>query len=213
MTDATPAPFAVEPSDNFMRRLGQWWFRHRSWIPVPIAIALVSIHFFEYENDPVTLSIGPPLVLAGQLLRMWAVRHIGVVSRTRSTRLGPLVTSGPFAFVRNPLYIGNLLIWTGFVVWSELLWFLPIIWSIFVIQHVAMVDWEESLLRSNFGPAFDTYRETVPRWIPHWPGWAEARRVPAGGVHPLRHVLFSERGTIISVTVMSILLIAKELLS
>lgn len=213
MTDAT-APFADDHSDNFMRRLGQWWFRHRSWVPVPIALALVFLHYFEYENERVTLSIGPPLVFAGQLLRMLAVRHIGVVSRTRSTRLGPaVVTTGPFAFVRNPLYIGNLLIWTGFVIWSELLWFLPIVWTIFVIQHVAMVDFEESLLRTTFGPAYDEYRETTPRWIPHWPGWAKAMSAPAGGLHPWRHVLFSERGTMISITVMSLLLIAKELFS
>jgi protein-S-isoprenylcysteine O-methyltransferase Ste14 len=211
MTDATPAPFSVDPSANFMRRLGQWWFRHRSWIPVPIAIALVSVHLFEYENDALTFTAGPLLVMGGQLLRMWAVRHIGVVSRTRSTRLGPLVTSGPFAFVRNPLYIGNLLIWSGFVIWSELLWFLPIVWAIFVIQHVAIVDWEESLLHDRYGAEYDAYRASVSRWIPRLPSSARPRLKL--DVHPWRHVLFSERGTLISVTVMSFLLTAKELVA
>ncbi len=53
---------------------------------------------------------------AGELLRLWAVRHIGVISRTRSDRLGPLISTGPFGWVRNPLYIGNLALWSGFTV-------------------------------------------------------------------------------------------------
>ena len=51
---------------------------------------------------------------AGELLRFWAVRHIGVISRTRSDRLGPLVETGPFALIRNPLYLGNIALWVGF---------------------------------------------------------------------------------------------------
>ena len=49
-----------------------------------------------------------------------AVHHIGVISRTRSDRLGPLVASGPFALVRNPLYLGNIALWVGFALTARL---------------------------------------------------------------------------------------------
>jgi protein-S-isoprenylcysteine O-methyltransferase Ste14 len=45
---------------------------------------------------------------AGELIRLWGVHHIGAISRTRSQRLGPLVATGPFALIRNPLYVGNI---------------------------------------------------------------------------------------------------------
>ena len=48
------------------------------------------------------------MTAAGELIRLWGVHHIGAISRTRSQRLGPLVATGPFALIRNPLYVGNI---------------------------------------------------------------------------------------------------------
>ena len=56
---------------------------------------------------------GVAVVVFAEALRLWGVHHIGVISRTRSDRLGPLVASGPFALVRNPLYLGNIMLWVG----------------------------------------------------------------------------------------------------
>ncbi|MDP6934739.1 MAG: methyltransferase [Myxococcota bacterium] len=57
------------------------------------------------------LMVGVALLAAGELLRITAVRHIGARSRTRQSQVGPLVTTGPYAYSRNPLYVGNLLLW------------------------------------------------------------------------------------------------------
>ena len=70
--------------------------------------------------------MGLTLVAVGESIRLWAVRHIGVISRTRSDRLGPLVANGPFRYLRNPLYLGNILLWLGFALSARLPWLVPI---------------------------------------------------------------------------------------
>src|SRR6202162_6426541 len=89
-------------------RVGGWLFRHRTMTPVPLALAVLLVPESR-AGGPVALAVlGAVLAAVGEGIRLWGVRHIGAISRTRSDRLGPLVASGPFAFVRNPLYLGNL---------------------------------------------------------------------------------------------------------
>ena len=71
------------------------------------------------------------IVAGGLGIRYWAVSYIGTISRTRASRFGPLMSAGPFALVRNPLYVGNFLIWIGFAIASGLLWMLPVAWALF----------------------------------------------------------------------------------
>src|SRR5262249_48649360 len=95
-------------------KVGAWLFRHRTAVPLPFAFALLLIRAGESAFSWTLVGAGVVLTAAGEALRLWAVHHIGAISRTRSGRLGPLVESGPFALVRNPLYVGNVLLWLGF---------------------------------------------------------------------------------------------------
>ena len=95
--------------------IGAWMFRNRSWLPVPLGLIVVALSQGR-EPAPAAFVAGLIVALAGEVLRLWAVRHIGTVSRTRSTRMGPFITTGPYALVRNPLYVGNLCLWTGVVI-------------------------------------------------------------------------------------------------
>lgn len=154
--------------------------------------------------------IGALMAVTGEVLRLWAVRHIGTISRTRtSTRQGPLVTSGPFQVVRNPLYLGNWLIWTGLVVFSRLLWMLPVAWAVFALQYGTMVLWEEARLRNSFGRQYDRYARDVARWLPVG---RLGDLAPIGPRHPWRAVAFSERGTLMAMSLMALLLGVKALL-
>jgi protein-S-isoprenylcysteine O-methyltransferase Ste14 len=139
-----------------------------------------------------------PVVAAGELLRLWAVHHIGVISRTRSDRLGPLVDTGPFSLVRNPLYLGNLLIWLGFAVSARLLWLAPLVIVLLAVEYHAIVRWEERLLESRLGAAYRGYTERVPRWMPlmHAP-----KRAPVNAAFSWSETFYSERGTLIATAV------------
>jgi hypothetical protein len=103
----------------------------------------------------------------GRVDAFWAVRHIGTISRTRtSTRQGPLIMSGPFRMVRNPLYLGNWMIWTGLVLASRLCGCCRSRGRCFALQYGTMVIWEEARLRSKFGASTIATALDVPRWVP-----------------------------------------------
>jgi protein-S-isoprenylcysteine O-methyltransferase Ste14 len=182
---------------------GAWLFRYRSFLPVPLALVLLLVRRGESHARGVLLS-GVLLVLAGQGLRLWAVRHIGTISRTRTTRFGPLMTAGPYAIVRNPLYVGNWLLWTGFALWSRLLWMVPIAWLVFFVQYRAIAKWEAAFIRSKYLAAYDAYARNVRAWVPRWP--PRSALAPVAPLHPWREVFFSERGTLIAVVLMAIVL-------
>ena len=192
-----------------MVRIGSWAFRQRSWLPVPLGLAVVGLQTGEVDG-PWPVALGIASVVVGELLRLWAVRHIGTISRTRtSTRQGPLITSGPFRIVRNPLYLGNWMIWSGLVVASRLLWMLPIAWAVFALQYGTMVIWEEARLRTMFGRQYDRYARGVSRWVPGRPTICG----PLPTRHPWRDVAFSERGTLMAIVLVASLLAVKSLLT
>ena len=188
-----------------MTRLGGWLFRHRTIIPLPLAIAVLLLRVGEAPPSAWVVASGIALTAAGEAVRLWAVRHIGAISRTRSDRLGSLVTSGPFAVVRNPLYLGNIAMWTGFAMTARLLWLVPVIVVLLAVEYHAIVKWEEQLLEARFGDEYRAYAARVPRWMPK--GGRGERGLRRGHVtFGWRETLFSERGTLIAMALGYVLL-------
>ena len=205
---APAAIYTPEQAPALLVKLGAWTFRQRSWLPVPLGLAVVGFRSGQVDGMwPV--AAGVAMVVVGELMRFWAVRHIGTISRTRtSTRQGPLIMSGPFRMVRNPLYLGNWMIWSGLVLASRLVWMLPIAWAVFALQYGTMVIWEEARLRSKFGRQYDRYALDVPRWVPVRPN----DLAPLQTRHPWQSVAFSERGTILAIMLVASLLAVKALI-
>lgn len=188
-------------------RLGGWLFRQRTWLPLPLAAALIFIPPAEPGPAAPFWVAGLTLVLAGESLRLWSVHHIGAISRTRSDRLGPLISTGPFALVRNPLYLGNIALWAGFAVTAHLLWLAPLVIVLLAGEYHAIVRWEEELLAARLGDSYRNYVRRVPRWLPSWTGPA----VSASAATVLwRQTLFSERGTLIAIAAGIALLLLKR---
>jgi protein-S-isoprenylcysteine O-methyltransferase Ste14 len=188
---------ASSPDPIFVR-LGGWLFPRRTWIPHPLVVALLVI---PPETLPAWwIAAGAAVVLAGEWLRIAGVRHIGVISRTRSDRLGPLVDTGPFAWVRNPLYLGNIALWVGFAFMARLPWLALVILALLFLEYHAIVSWEERLLASRIGDAYVQYMTRVPRWMPK-PPTAQGSELKAQGSEKFAwgETFFSERGTLIAI--------------
>jgi len=202
-------------------RLGGWLFRQRTVLPLPVAVAILAIPAGDAASSAPLVVSGIAVTVLGELIRLWGVHHIGAISRTRSDRLGPLVDSGPFAIVRNPLYVGNIMLWVGFALTARLVWLAPVILALLGAEYHAIVRWEERLLDSRLGDGYRAYAARVPRWMPTLrsarPSTRPERAQSAGAdtlrVSPLNHehahpssaafslseTLFSERGTLVAI--------------
>ena len=192
-----------------MVRLGGWLFKRRTMIPVPLALLILLVPASESNTGMSWTVAGIAVVALGEALRLWGVHHIGAVSRTRTDRLGPLIASGPFAFVRNPLYLGNIALWMGFALVAGLSWLAPIIVVVLALEYHAIVRWEESLLNARRGDAYRDYAATVPRWIPklHHQGHKGSESSAGAALpFPWPETLFSERGTLIGIALGFLLL-------
>lgn len=200
-------------------KLGEWLFRHRTALPLPIAGAILCLHIGEAAPSTILVTAGVAVTVAGELIRLWGVRHIGAISRTRSDRLGPLVASGPFALIRNPLYVGNMLIWVGFALSARLVWLAPLIVLLLGAEYHAIVRWEESLLVSRLGDAYRDYTARVPRWLPAFNRRERKERndqvVSANSASSVVNsfswtdTIFSERGTFAAIAAGYLLLLIK----
>lgn len=201
-------------------RLGGWLFRHRSSLPLPVAIAILAVPPGNAWRSTTLVASGVVVTLLGELIRLWGVHQIGVISRTRSDRLGPLVASGPFAIIRNPLYVGNILLWAGFALAARLAWLAPVILVLLGAEYHAIVRWEERLLESRLGDAYRMYAARVPRWLPNLHhgghrghgGKNLQDRISVSSASPvvasfsLSETLFSERGTLVAIALGYLLL-------
>ena len=190
----------MELATDTTTRLGGWLFRHRTSLPLPVALAILTLRIGETPPSAALLATGVAITAAGELLRLWGVHHIGAISRTRSDRLGPLVASGPFAYARNPLYVGNIALWVGFAIAARLVWLAPVIVVLLGLEYHAIVRWEERLLESRLGDAYRDYAARVPRWLPAvGSATREASPPTAIAAFSLRDTVFSERGTLIAI--------------
>ncbi len=182
-------------------RAGAWLFRQRTWIPVPLFVALLAIPATERSNATLLVAIGSVIVAVSEVIRLWAVHHIGAISRTRSDRLGPLVRTGPFAIVRNPLYLANIALWVGFALIAQIAWIVPLFIVVLGMEYHAIVLWEEQLLQSRCGEEYREYMTEVPRWIPAFRTASSPSNETTHVRHSWRDTFFSERGTLIAIGV------------
>jgi protein-S-isoprenylcysteine O-methyltransferase Ste14 len=145
-------------------------FRNRGYTPIPLA--LIILYFS--QPDLSILWIGFLILFAGEVLRIAGVRYAGGITRTTKIGAPSLCTSGPFSYMRNPLYLGNILMYTGIVIIAGApnLWImLTITWVFFTIQYGLIVSLEEETLTNLFGDKYVEYKRHVRALIPRLRPW------------------------------------------
>ena len=140
------------PSHWFPKAYADWVARVR----VPSGFLLVVAFGIFSQPSAGSLSVGIPVSFAGLALRAWASGHLLKDQR--------LAESGPYAFTRNPLYIGTLLVSCGLVIDGRS-WVLAITFAIvFLFVYLPVIELEEQHLRDIFW-AYEEYARRVPKLI------------------------------------------------
>ncbi|WP_168059318.1 methyltransferase family protein [Candidatus Manganitrophus noduliformans] len=120
-----------------------------------------------FLSRPTLLSIaaGAPFVILGEAIRTWSSGHI--------RKNQELATTGPYAFTRNPLYLGSGMMGFGFILMGRS-WGLLLLFLMFfaLIYHFTILR-EEEKLSARFGSQFSAYAESVPRFFPRWSAWRQ----------------------------------------
>jgi protein-S-isoprenylcysteine O-methyltransferase Ste14 len=124
---------------------------------VPFGFLLVATFAWFSRPTVESLAIGIPVSLCGLLLRAWAA---GCLAKNAQ-----LAQSGPYAFVRNPLYIGTLLVAAGLVLASRSIGLGVLFAAVFGLIYLPVIQLEEQHLRSLF-PEYAGYAERVPALLP-----------------------------------------------
>jgi protein-S-isoprenylcysteine O-methyltransferase Ste14 len=130
---------------------------------VPGGFVLVLAFAWFSQPEVQSLTLGLPVSAIGLLLRAWATGHL-----EKNTRL---TESGPYAYVRNPLYLGTLLVAAGFVIASQRCLLAGLFAAVFLLIYLPVIELEEQHLRKLF-PGFANYAKRVP---PLWPTFHPAR--------------------------------------
>ena len=126
-------------------------------IRVPVGFAFAAFYFWAARPVYWSLAAGAALAAAGLLIRALASGHV--------TKNEALTTTGPYAYVRNPLYLGSLVTAAGFALAARSLWIAAGMTLIFLIIYLPVIRAEETFLCAQF-PEFDDYRRHVPRLVP-----------------------------------------------
>ena len=109
----------------------------------------------------VGMVIGIPLIIIGESIRIWAAGHL--------QKNQTLTVTGPYAYVKNPLYIGTILITTGFCILGDNIYLLALVTFMFCFHYIPYKKRVEGdRLRRIFGSRFEEYDRKVPDYIPQW---------------------------------------------
>lgn len=133
------------------------WAATARRIRVPLGFVVAGLYVWLAQPSGVALLIGAVFVVVGLVLRGWASGHLAKNER--------LATTGPYAYTRNPLYLGSLTLAVGFALAARSWWVALILAGMFLAVYLPVIRAEEEYLARRF-PEFAAYAREVPRLVP-----------------------------------------------
>lgn len=139
---------------------------HRERFRQFLGIAFIILVSVAGSPEQTVYLVGAALVIVGSAIRLWASGHV------KKNKV--LATTGPYAFVRHPLYVGNLALLFGFALASGLWWAIPLLIGFLLVFYPPAIRHEDAKLRRKFGEKWERWyektRALIPRFTPYQPG-------------------------------------------
>lgn len=156
-------------------------FRYRLYIGllfVAVGALVAHPHSLWTRHPLLGTLLSAALVAVGLSLRLWAAGSTAGHTHSGEIEAARLATGGPYAHVRNPIYLGSMVLGAGMVGLigdARLILFCA---AAFAILYVVIVPAEERFLLSTFGERYQQFTASVPRWIPRLRPWPAAQSAP-----------------------------------
>ncbi len=141
------------------------WQKIARRIRVPLGFAFAALYLWLARPNVASMLAGSALVIPGLLIRALASGHV--------QKNEQLATSGPYAFTRNPLYLGSLVLTVGFAMAARNSWVGIAIVLFFLAIYLPVIRGEEEFLQGHF-PEFGAYKSAVPRLLPRLTPFGES---------------------------------------
>jgi protein-S-isoprenylcysteine O-methyltransferase Ste14 len=125
---------------------------------VPLGFLCAALFILFARPRPMTLAVGAPISFLGLIIRAWGSGHL----RKNDT----LATSGPYAYTRNPLYLGSFIMGLGFTIASGRWWLGVLFVALFLGIYLPVMRVESGTLAQLFGEGFQEYAAAVPVFLP-----------------------------------------------
>ncbi|HZR58489.1 MAG TPA: isoprenylcysteine carboxylmethyltransferase family protein [Terriglobales bacterium] len=126
-------------------------------IRVPLSFACAVVYFWLAHPSSKSIIAGTLIVIPGLVVRALASGHV--------KKNEELATCGPYAYTRNPLYLGSLILAFGFVLAARSWWIAAVLLTMFFAIYLPVIRGEEAFLRQRF-PDYEAYESKVPRLLP-----------------------------------------------
>ncbi|MCA1849724.1 MAG: isoprenylcysteine carboxylmethyltransferase family protein [Acidobacteria bacterium] len=134
---------------------------------VPLGFLFGAAFIFFARPSLLTLASGGAVALLGLALRAWAAGHIRKNSQ--------LATSGPYAYTRNPLYLGSFILGLGFTIAGGRLWLGALFATFFLGIYLPVMSVEARTLAELFGEEYERYARAVPLFLPRLTPYRDKR--------------------------------------
>jgi protein-S-isoprenylcysteine O-methyltransferase Ste14 len=173
------------------------WSKIARRIRVPLGFLFAILYVWLARPTVESLGAGAIFIALGLFIRAAASGHV--------RKNEQLATTGPYAYTRNPLYLGSIVIAVGFGIASMNWWIAAIIVILFLAIYLPVIRGEEEFLRGRF-PEFDQYAKEVPRLLPRL---TPARNENSGGFAWDLYLKHREYNALVGSLVLLAILIAK----
>jgi protein-S-isoprenylcysteine O-methyltransferase Ste14 len=158
----------LPPAQGLHHIIREWRYHEASRQILALALVLLWALVGEPESA-VLYWTGMLFAAVGMLIRLWASGHV--------KKNKELATDGPYAYVRHPLYVGNILLLFGFALAAQVWWALPLLVGFIWFYYPTAINYEDRKLQRLFGAPWDQWRANTRALLPRFTG----RRFSAGG--------------------------------